>query len=168
MTAETDARPPCICSSATSSPVNDLGPGKNRTRPWSSSIPLSSRSLVSTACLGGGTDPENVSSPNRTPGPDIRITATPAGGAPEERAKMVSRIFVPVANRVGGLRDLSGIHGIEEVAVRFRLFQLVDQEFDRIRGSHRRKNPPENKNLLQILLWHQKIFLAGTRLENIH
>ena len=96
------------------------------------------------------------------------MIATPAGGAPEDKAKIVSRIIVPVSNRIGGLRDPSGIHGIEEVAVGLGLLQLVDQELDRVGGAHRCQDAAQYENLLQILFRHQQVLLAGTGLENIH
>ena len=42
------------------------------------------------AVRGSGIEPTSVSSPNRTPVPLIRMIATPAGGGPLERAKIVS------------------------------------------------------------------------------
>lgn len=104
-TAETTAGPPCTCSSATSSPVNERGAGNQRTSAESSrSSELGERTLVSVAILGtsqpsdGSLRPRAVirSRARRAPAPDTRITATPARTpAPDETAKIVSRVSGP-------------------------------------------------------------------------
>jgi hypothetical protein len=51
--------------------------------------------LAKDARRGSGSLRINVSRANRALGPEIRITATAAGGGPEESAKIVSALLIP-------------------------------------------------------------------------
>src|SRR4249919_499448 len=75
-----------------SSPVSLFGPGNHNAKPSSIRSPVAgSRTRASEARRAAGTRPISVSSARPARGPEIRTTATAAGGRPEERAKMVSR-----------------------------------------------------------------------------
>jgi len=90
--ADTTARPPCRCSSATSSPVKLCGAGNQSTRPRSMTSPLTgSRTAVRPAWRGGGRVPVSAVRAAPAPVPDRRTTATPARPGALDRAKMVSR-----------------------------------------------------------------------------
>jgi ribosomal protein L30/L7E len=52
------------------------------------------------------------------------------------------------------------IHRVEEIRVVLRLLQLVDQELDRIRRTHRRENTPQYEDLLKILARDKEVFLS--------
>src|SRR5262249_39319404 len=75
-----------------SSPVSLFGPG-NQSASVSSIVSPSagSRTRASAARRGGGTRPISLSSALPACGPQIRTTATAAGGRPDERAKIVGR-----------------------------------------------------------------------------
>ncbi len=79
-----------------SSPVKLPGAGKNSTRPRSIAVVSALRMNLRLALRGSGTESTSVSSPNRTPGPLTLMTATPEGGAPLDRAKIVSTSAKPV------------------------------------------------------------------------
>ncbi len=91
-TALTTAGPPCRCSSAISSPVNDPGLGSQTTSPRSSSSPVfGSRKDRSTIVRAAGRDrPVIARTIAPDAGPESRTTATPAGSAPLANATIVS------------------------------------------------------------------------------
>src|SRR3954467_9198412 len=75
-----------------SSPVSLFGPGNHNAKPSSIRSPVAgSRTRASEARRATGTRPISVSSATPARGPEIRTTATAAGGRPDESAKMVSR-----------------------------------------------------------------------------
>src|SRR4051794_30134758 len=55
------------------------------------------------------------------------------------------------------------IHRVEELAVAFGLAQLVEQELDRIDGTHRVEDAAKDVHLLERVARHQQFFLAGSR-----
>ena len=83
-TAAITARPPWQCSSAQSSPVAVPGPGSHNTNAESSTSPPS-RNVISVARRAAGTRPKRANTAEAC-GPLIRITPTPAGGAPLDSA----------------------------------------------------------------------------------
>ncbi len=98
--AATTARPPCNCSSATSSPVSLCGAG-NHSASASSMISLSPpRMRASAAWRGAGILPDRIFSAAPAREPEMRTTAIAAGPRPEERAKMVSRWGSDIAAQV--------------------------------------------------------------------
>ena len=93
-TAATTARPPCKCNSAQSSPVALAGAGIHSTKPESSSHPSAGfRSVRKVARRDSGSVPAMLRRASLASGPLIRMTATPAGGAPDESAKIVWAMF---------------------------------------------------------------------------
>ena len=89
-TAAITARPPWQCSSAISSPVAVAGPGSHSASARSITSPPAPRSITAAARRGAGSFPASASKASPARGPLIRITAIAAGGAPLERAKIVS------------------------------------------------------------------------------
>ena len=90
-TARTTALPPCRCSSAKSSPVALLGPGKTRTSASSStSVFPGNRRTFKDACRGRGSFPARPRTTSKATLPLIRMMAIAAGGAPLDSAKIVS------------------------------------------------------------------------------
>ena len=89
-TAATTARPPWRWSSATSSPVALAGPGKRMTSALSRTSPSARKRRERRAARLGQASRPAPPARHRRPGPLIRTTATAAGGAPEDKAKIVS------------------------------------------------------------------------------
>lgn len=57
----------------------------------------------------------------------------------------------PGLPKKAGSGRLSGVHRVEELAVRLGLPKLVEQELDRILRAHRVENATENIGLLQLI-----------------
>jgi hypothetical protein len=70
--------------------------------PWSIRSPFRFRIHLSEACLASGNPPVIIPATAKACGPLSRMTATPEGSPPEERANMVSRdakLRLPVEDR---------------------------------------------------------------------
>src|SRR6478609_5461692 len=80
-----------MCSSAMSSPVKLAGPGSQSASPRSSSSPVPGLlTLRKDAWRGGGGGPHSARIASPAPGPEMRITATPARPGPLASAQIVS------------------------------------------------------------------------------
>src|SRR6476660_8003933 len=80
-----------MCSSAMSSPVKLVGPGSQSASPRSSSSPVPGLlTLRKDAWRGGGGGPHSARIASPAPGPEMRITATPARPGPLASAQIVS------------------------------------------------------------------------------
>ena len=92
ITRPTTARPPWMCSSAMSSPVKLAGPGSQSASPRSSTSPVPGLLILrKLAWRGGGGGPQSWRSASPAPGPEMRMTATPARPGALASAQMVSR-----------------------------------------------------------------------------
>ncbi len=100
-TAFTTPRPPCRWSSAVSSPVAVFGPGSHSTSARSSRLPASSCSVAATALRSTGNRPHTVRKASPAADPLTRTTAIAAGGAPLERANIVSVMVSQPAQYAG-------------------------------------------------------------------
>src|ERR1043166_9065875 len=62
----------------------------------------------------------------------------------------------------------SGVHRIEEFGVALGVAQLVQQEVNRIHGSHRVKNTPQDVNFLEHRRMVEKFLFAGSGAGDVH
>src|SRR5918992_582262 len=75
--------------------------------------------------------------------------------APRSARRPPLRLACPEA-WLGG----SGIHGVEELGVVLGVAELVEQEVDRVHGTHRIEDPAQHIHLLQKLRIGDQLFLA--------
>src|SRR5690606_8278243 len=82
--------PPWPCSSTTSSPVKEAGPGKNSNSPSSSSSPSAARKRAKWAWRGLGSAPSKARAIRPAAGPEARTMPTPPWPGGVATAQMVS------------------------------------------------------------------------------
>jgi hypothetical protein len=94
---------------------------------------------------GAGRVPDSASRAAVALSPERRMTATAPVPGGVDKAKIVSRFMAryltesaPSLNHPSP----SGVHRVEEVAVRLGLTQLVEQELNRIHRAHRVEDAP--------------------------
>ena len=81
---------------------------------------------------------------------------------PATRHVQVAEMVIEKAKRLPSV-----LHCFEELVVRLRLAQLVDQEVDRIIGAHRTKDPAKNVDLRQLVLRRDQLFFPRTGLHDV-
>src|SRR5262249_16770305 len=62
----------------------------------------------------------------------------------------------------------SRVHRLEEVAIRLGVAQLVEEEIDRIHGSHRIEDAAQDVHLLELIGRHEQFLLAGAGARDVH
>ncbi len=87
--------PPWPCSSSTSSPVKECGPGKNSNIPLSTAAPSAALKSASVAWRGLGVLPVSAKAKGSKLLPEMRITPTPPRPGAVAMAAMVSALFTP-------------------------------------------------------------------------
>src|SRR5690242_876966 len=82
-------------------------------------------------------------------------------------AKRKSPAGIPPGSKGAARPRTSGVHGIEEIAVRLRLAQFVEKELDGVDGAHRVQDAAQDIHLLEDVRRNEQLLLAGARARNV-